>query len=128
MNAFAGFPPDAWAFLTELDADNTKGFFDTNRQRYDDGIAGPSKALVEALAVALPARLGCDVRAEAKVGRSLFRINRDTRFSADKTPYKTHLDFLFWVGDGPPRTQPAFIMRLAASSVLVGGGSNGHDR
>ena len=117
-----GFPPDAWAFLTELQADNTKAFFDANRRRYDDGIAGPSKALVETLAVVLPDRLGLDVRAEPKVGRSLFRINRDTRFAADKTPYKTHLDFLFWVGDGPPRARPAFIMRITANSVLVGGG------
>ncbi|MGH9132648.1 MAG: TIGR02453 family protein [Ilumatobacteraceae bacterium] len=125
MSAFVGFPRDAWAFLAELDADNTKRFFDTNRQRYDDSIAAPSKALVETLSELLPARLDCDVRAEAKVGRSLFRINRDTRFAADKTPYKTHLDFLFWVGDGPPRTQPAFIMRLTASSVLVGAGRMG---
>ena len=122
VSTFAGFPPDAWAFLTELQAGNSKTFFDANRQRYDDGIDGPSQALVETLAVVLPDRLGLDVRAEPKVGRSLFRINRDTRFAADKTPYKTHLDFLFWVGDGPPRARPAFIMRITANSVLVGGG------
>lgn len=125
MSAFAGFPPGARAFLTDLEADNTKAFFDANRRRYEDRIAGPSKALVESLADLLPERLGCDVRAEPKLGRSLFRINRDTRFAVDKTPYKTHLDFLFWVGDGPPRTRPAFIMRITASRVLVGGGRMG---
>jgi uncharacterized protein (TIGR02453 family) len=125
VSTFAGFPRDAWAFLTELDADNTKAFFDANRRRYDDAIAGPSKTLVESLAVALPDRIGLDVRAEPRVGRSLFRINRDTRFAADKTPYKTHLDFLFWVGDGPPRARPAFIMRITANRVLVGGGRMG---
>lgn len=125
MSPFTGFPPDAWTFLTDLDADNTKTFFDANRDRYDDGIADPSKALVGDLADVLPGHLGCEVRAEPKVGRSLFRINRDTRFAADKTPYKTHLDFLFWVGDGPPRQQPAFIMRITADGVLVGGGRMG---
>jgi uncharacterized protein (TIGR02453 family) len=122
VSMFAGFPPDAWAFLAELQADNTKAFFDANRRRYDDGIAGPSKALVEILAVVLPDRLGLDLRAEPTVGRSLFRINRDTRFAADKTSYKTHVDFLFWVGDGPPRVRPGFIMRITADHVMVGGG------
>jgi uncharacterized protein (TIGR02453 family) len=122
VHTFAGFASDAWAFLAELQADNTKAFFDANRHRYDDGIAGPSKALVEAVAVVLPDRLGLDVRAEPRVGRSLFRINRDTRFAADKTPYKTHVDFLFWVGDGPPRARPAFIVRITADRVVVGGG------
>ncbi|MGE0140647.1 MAG: TIGR02453 family protein [Ilumatobacteraceae bacterium] len=125
MSAFAGFPPDAWAFLVELEADNSKVFFDANRHRYDEAIAAPSKALVNALGDLLPDRCGLDVRAEPTVGRSLFRINRDTRFASDKTPYKTHLDFLFWIGDGPPRTRPAFIMRLTARSVLVGGGRMG---
>jgi uncharacterized protein (TIGR02453 family) len=125
VSAFAGFPPDAWAFLADLDADNSKAFFDANRVRYDEGVAGPSKALVETLAGLLPGGLDLDVRAEPKLGRSLFRINRDIRFSADKTPYKIHVDFLFWVGEGAPRTRPAFIMRLTAGSVLVGGGRMG---
>lgn len=125
MSPFTGFPPDAWTFLADLEAENTKVFFDANRDRYDDGLAGPSKALVGELADVLPDHLGCDVRAEPKVGRSLFRINRDTRFAADKTPYKTHLDYLFWVGEGPPRQRPAFIMRITSSSVLVGAGRLG---
>jgi uncharacterized protein (DUF2461 family) len=79
VSGFVGFPPDVWAFLTKLQADNSKVFFDGNRQRFDDGIAGPSKALVETLAVVLPDRLGLDVRAEPQVVRSLFRINRSRK-------------------------------------------------
>ncbi|HUG84711.1 MAG TPA: DUF2461 domain-containing protein, partial [Euzebya sp.] len=117
--------PDTWAFLSQLEADNTKVWFDRNRARYDAHVATPCKALVSDLAEVLPDRLHPDLRIEPTVGRSLFRINRDTRFAADKTPYKTHLDFLFWVGDGPPRASPAFIMRLTAQSVLIGGGQMG---
>lgn len=57
------------------------------------------------MATLLPERVHPDLRAEAKVGRSLFRINRDIRFSKDKTPYKTYLNFIFWdrtVGPGCP--------------------------
>ena len=122
MSMFAGFPPYAWAFLTELQADNTKAFFDANRRairrRHRWAVQGARRSPRRRA----PYRLGLDVRAEPNVGRSLFRINRDTRFAADKTPYKTHLDFLFWVGDGPPRPQPGFIMRITADRVLVGGG------
>ena len=46
MSAFEGFPPDAWVFLTDLEAENTTAFFDANRRRNDDGIASPSKGLV----------------------------------------------------------------------------------
>lgn len=73
----------------------------------------------------LPERVHPELRAEAKVGRSMFRINRDTRFAKDKTPYKTHLDFLFWIGEGPPRDQPACILRLTATEVLLGAGQMG---
>jgi hypothetical protein len=46
VSAFEGFPPDAW-FLTDLEAENTTAFFDANRRRNNDGIASPSKGLVE---------------------------------------------------------------------------------
>ena len=59
------------------------------------------------------------------MGRSLFRVNRDTRFATDKTPYKTHVDFVFWTGDGPPRSRPAFIMRITSAAVLIGAGRIG---
>ena len=43
MSGFVGFPPDAWAFLTELQADNSKALFDANRQRYDDARPASSR-------------------------------------------------------------------------------------
>ena len=48
--------------------------------------------------------LGDDLHAEPRVHGSILAINRDTRFSKDKAPYKTHLDLWFWHGDGPSRT------------------------
>ncbi|MDY7102496.1 MAG: TIGR02453 family protein [Actinomycetota bacterium] len=125
---FHGFAPAAWAFLDALAADNTRGFFDAHRDEYRTLVAEPTAELVEDLGPALAERVHPDLRGEPRVGRSLFRINRDTRFSADKTPYKTHVDLLFWTGDGPPRTRPAVIMRLDASTVLLGAGRMGLDR
>jgi uncharacterized protein (TIGR02453 family) len=119
------FGPETWAFLDGLAADNTKATFDANRSTYQAHVTEPSAALVGVLADLLPAQVHPGLRAEAKVGRSLFRINRDIRFSKDKTPYKTHLDFLFWIGDGPPRSQPVCILRLTSSEVVLGAGQAG---
>lgn len=119
------FDGETWAFLDLIGCDNTKATFDAQRATYDEHVIAPSKAFVEEMATLLPKHVHPDLRAEAKVGRSLFRINRDTRFAKDKTPYKTYLDFIFWVGEGPPREQPACILRLTSTDVLLGAGQMG---
>ncbi len=125
MNEFAGFTPAAWAFLDALAAGNTKANFDAHRDIYEREIATPSKQLVDALGDALAARVHPGLHGDPRIGRSLFRINRDVRFAADKTPYKTHIDFLLWIGENDPRSSPAAIMRITASTVLLGAGRIG---
>lgn len=128
-SGFVGFPDTAWTFLTGLSANNTRSYFTTHRANYQAGIAEPSAALVRALSPLLAEGVHPNLQAEAKVGRSLFRINRDTRFSADKTPYKTHVDFLFWADgasrEDDPRTCAACIMRITSHDVLTGAGRIG---
>lgn len=125
MTAFTGFPVEAWDFLDGLATDNTSAYFDDHREQYRRTIAIPAAAFVEAVTPALQESVHPGLRGEARVGRSLFRINRDTRFGHDKTPYKTQVDFLFWIGNGEPRQSPACIMRLTTTSVLVGAGQIG---
>ncbi len=118
---FTGFGPDALSFLDGLAADNSKSYFDANRVVYDEQVAGPMKLLVVAVGSGLRDRVSPAVDAEPKVGRSLFRINRDLRFSKDKTPYHPYVDAVFWEGSSP-RTSPGFILRVAADTVVVGAG------
>jgi uncharacterized protein (TIGR02453 family) len=66
--------------------------------------------------------LGDDIHAEPKVRGSILAINRDIRFSRDKSPYKTHLDLWFWQGDGPSRERPGYFVRLQAAQLVVGAG------
>ncbi|MGB0506104.1 MAG: DUF2461 domain-containing protein [Pikeienuella sp.] len=75
--SFQGFGPDACAWFTGLEADNTKDYFAINRAVFDDQIKAPMQALLAAAQL----RFG----GEAK----LFRQHRDVRFSKDKSPYKT---------------------------------------
>jgi uncharacterized protein (TIGR02453 family) len=76
--AFSGWPEDALDFYDRLAADNTKSFWTAHRAVYDQQILRPMADLTEELA----AEFG-----EPKI----FRPYRDVRFSADKTPYKTHI-------------------------------------
>lgn len=118
---FTGFPPEGIAFLRQLEAHNDRAWFDAHRDTYVDAVREPAKALVVDLGDALRRRGLVDVRAEPKVGRSLFRINRDTRFAADTTPYHPHLDVVVWEGPDPRRS-PAFLLRMTGTEVTVGAG------
>ena len=57
---------------------------------------------------------------------SIFRINRDTRFSSDKRPYKDHLDFWFWEGDRKAAVSALFL-RVSPDGVVVGAGAHAFD-
>lgn len=85
---FAGFTPAGLAFLTGLRANNDRDWFTDNRAAYDDGLKPALGALICALSTAFAAR-GLPLSGDPK--GSQFRLHRDTRFSKDKRPYKTHV-------------------------------------
>ncbi len=122
--SFDGFGPDAMSFLAGLAADNSKAYFDAHRTVYDTQVAAPLKSLVVALGDRIAAELDPDISYEPRIGKSLFRINRDLRFSADKTPYHTYLDAVFWHGESS-RTHPAYMLRFTSDDVYTGVGSFG---
>ena len=86
LAAFSGFGPDGLAFLDGLAGDNSKAYFDAHRTTYEQQVCTPLKSLVVALGEQLRNRVSDDISFEPKVGRSMFRINRDLRFAKDKTP------------------------------------------
>jgi hypothetical protein len=81
-----------------LAADNT-GATSTRTATLRDGAAEPAKASSSRSASELQRAGLAGIRAEPRVNGSILRINRDTRFSTDKRPYKDHLDFWFWEGE-----------------------------
>lgn len=118
---FTGFGPDAMSFLEGLAADNSKAYFDAHRNVYDTQVAAPLKSLVVALGARIAVELDPEISYEPRIGKSLFRINRDLRFSANKTPYHTYLDAVFWHGESS-RTHPAYMLRITADDVYTGVG------
>ncbi|GIJ43972.1 hypothetical protein Val02_08580 [Virgisporangium aliadipatigenens] len=122
---FAGFGRDGLEFLAGLEHDNTKRFFDAHHDVYRRELLEPAKAFVAAIGPVLRRRVSAELRAEPRVGGSLFRIANDLRFARDRPPYKAHVDFAFWEGTGGPRRDPALILRIAPAEVHLGAGAIG---
>jgi uncharacterized protein (TIGR02453 family) len=119
---FIGFPPEGLEFLDELARNNTREYFDAHRDIYETALLQPAKAFVVALGKRLQIHVSPLIRAEPRVNGSILRINRDTRFSADKRPYKEHLDFWFWEGEGSSREHAGYAVRLRAGTIGLGAG------
>jgi uncharacterized protein (TIGR02453 family) len=120
------FGPGALAFLRRLARNNRKEWFERHRSVYEREIREPMRALVETLDVRL-ARLAPELVGDPK--RSIFRIHRDVRFSADKSPYKTNAACQFYHSDaGRGAGQDAqgagagLYFQLAPGECFVAGG------
>ena len=107
LPAFSGLPPDAFAWFAGLQADNSKTWFHAHRATYDEAVRRALEALLEELAD----ELGGIVK--------LFRQHRDTRFSADKSPYKTTTYGLI---AQRPDDLPALYAQLSVQGLFAGSG------
>ena len=123
MSAFNGFRPEAVEFLVDLAANNERAWFGPRKAEYERLLKEPLEALCVALAGELAVR-GVPLLSDPK--GSPFRIYRDTRFSKDKSPYKTHVSASFgWAGDVPETGAPTHVggyFHLQPGEVYLGGG------
>jgi uncharacterized protein (TIGR02453 family) len=118
---FNGFHDETIQFLSDLKDNNSKEWFDENRERYDKYITEPSRKFVVSMGERLK-EISPDIHAEPKVNKSLFRMNRDIRFSPDKSPYKTNLGIVFWEGPRKRMECPGFYFHLESDSLMLAGG------
>jgi uncharacterized protein (TIGR02453 family) len=95
---FAGFRPEAIQFLADLAANNDRAWFQPRKTEFEELLKTPLEELCVALESEFRAR---DIPLHADPAKSPFRIYRDTRFSKDKSPYKTAVSASFgWAGEG----------------------------
>lgn len=120
------FSRQSLAFLRDLSRNNSKPWFEANRHRYEEFIRLPLRDLIEEMDVRL-ARFAPEIVGDVK--RSPFRIYRDIRFSADKSPYKTHASCWFFhrggahtVGRDAIGGGAGFYFELSPKRSFVGGG------
>jgi uncharacterized protein (TIGR02453 family) len=116
------FTPSSLKFLRDLKAHNEKAWFDANRSSFEESVKGPALQLVSDLQPVLKKispRFVADPRPN---GGSLSRMNRDIRFSKDKSPYKTALFLHFKHTAGNEEAMPSFYMHIEPGASTVGGG------
>jgi len=107
------FTKSTFIFLDELAANNNRAWFEENKSRYESLVREPAFDFIEAMEPALKS-FAPNFRAEArKVGGSLMRVFRDTRFSRDKTPYKTNIGIQFRHALGKDIHAPGFYVHIA---------------
>ncbi|GHV57864.1 TIGR02453 family protein [Deltaproteobacteria bacterium] len=97
MSDFVGFSPAAVEFLADLRRHNDRAWFAAHRDLFETLLLEPARDLVADLGVRFQRKRPALI-ADPRVDRSIYRLNRDTRFSPDKSPYKTHLALWFWEG------------------------------
>jgi uncharacterized protein (TIGR02453 family) len=106
--SFAGFPEAGLRFYQELEENNTKEFWAAHKTQWERDVRDPMRALVDSLE---------DEFGPAK----MFRPNRDIRFSADKSPYKTYQGAI-----AGPASGIGYYVQIDGSGLTVGGGFHTH--
>ncbi len=117
------FTAETFSFLKDLRDNNAKAWFDANRDRYEAHWKAPALAFIDEVSGEMAA-LDPPLKAEARLNGSLRRINRDVRFSKDKSPYAPRLHLVFWHG-GHPNRSPGMHFVLDPDGVGCGAGQWG---
>ena len=103
-------------FLGDLRVNNNRDWFLKNKHRYESELVAPARQFVEALTPLL------HKVSPYIAGGTLFRIYRDVRFSADKSPYKTQLGIQFRHEDGKDVHCPGYYFHLEPGDCFAGAG------
>ena len=120
------FTAETLRFFKQLAAHNNKEWFEAHRDDYETNVRAPMRELVEELDVRF-ARFAPEIGGDPK--RSMFRINRDIRFSKDKSPYKTNAGCWFHhrsasrkVGSEAAEGSAGFYFHLQPGKSFIGAG------
>lgn len=116
---FTAFPSEGLQFLRRLKRNNNREWFAENKSTYEKWVQKPMVDLVENMALEFE-KFAPEIQASPKA--SLYRIYRDTRFSKDKTPYKTHVAAVFHLRALQKHEGAGYYFHIAPTEVFMGGG------
>ncbi len=105
-------------FFQELKKNNSKEWFDNNRKTYEKEVKVPFNNLVTNLILTISQ---FDESIDKDTKKAIFRINRDIRFSKDKTPYNTEVKAAFVKG-GRKSSYPGYYLAIGPEKIHIGGG------
>ena len=117
------FTAATFTFLEQLAENNDKSWFEMHKSEYEDLVRTPALEYIRAMEPLL-AGFAPQFRADARrTGGSLMRVYRDSRFSPDKTPYKTNVGIQFRHALGKDVHAPGFYLHVAPEECFLGAGS-----
>ena len=116
------FTPEFFKFFRDLKKNNNRPWFQTNKERYEKTVRNPLLDFIGELGPPLRKVSKHLIVDNSPSGGSMFRIYRDTRFSKDKTPYKTHASAHFRAAANKDIHSPGYYLHLAPDEVFSGGG------
>src|SRR5215831_18942947 len=116
---FPGFSPDALTFLRALKRNNKREWFQPRKEKYESLIKEPMLELIGCLNEEFARFAPHYITAPHK---AVYRIYRDTRFSKDKTPYKTHISAIFPRSNAIKREGAVFYFHFTEKELLIFGG------
>ena len=114
------FTDETFKFLKQLKKNNRRDWFEKNKQRYEDCVRSPALALIEEIGPLLKKVSPHFLAVAKKTGGSLMRVYRDTRFSKDKTPYKTNVGIQFRHEFGKDVHAPGYYVHLEPNECFMG--------
>lgn len=118
----ASLPEGLFQFFIDLRNNNNKEWFLANRNKFESQVREPLLRFIRAFDPRLRNISSHFVASDKNIGGSLFRIHRDMRFSADKTPYKTHAGVHFRHENAKDAHTPGFYLHLDPDDCFVGVG------
>ncbi len=118
-NGFGGFPPETFRFLRQLKRNNNREWFLAHKDVYDLKVKAPMTDLVLALGQSIQ-QSAPELVVNPK--RAIYRIYRDIRFSADKSPYKTHVAAIFVPRGIAKNSGACLYFHIEPAEVLIAGG------
>ena len=113
------FTKKTLTFWRGLAKNNNKAWFDENRKAYQEHLREPYLALAEDLCEAIAL---AEPEYDVEPKKAIYRINRDVRFSNDKTPYKTNLGITIGRSQKHDPNWPVYTVRVGVDGIAIGGG------
>jgi len=114
------FSAEFLKFFRGLKKNNSKAWFDANKEMYEATVKKPFTEFVEEIITRMRAE---DATLNISAKEAIFRLNRDIRFSKDKAPYKTHMAANISAGGRKNYELPGFYLQFGAEQVMIGGGA-----
>ncbi len=120
---FKGFKSATVDFLQELSENNNRNWFMQNKQRYEADVLTPALNYISVMSKSLTKFSPNFIAIPKRIGGSLMRIYRDTRFSKDKTPYKTNIGIHFRHRLGKDMHAPGYYVHIDPDEIFIGIGT-----